>query len=159
MLKNWWLGILLCLPTAVLADRPYVEVERRLSAEQMRATGLDTLTPEQLALLNRLLREEEARRVPVVAAAEAAEREASLDRFAGMDSRPIRARLVGELSGWEPGSEFVLDNGQRWRVLRGSLRLPRTLQSPAVEIAPGLAGRWFFHVDEDLPGARVYRVE
>ena len=37
------------------------------------------------------------------------------------------------------------------------LRKPMT--SPEVELVPGMMGRWFLHVDEDLPGARVYRVD
>jgi hypothetical protein len=28
-----------------------------------------------------------------------------------------------------------------------------------VDIVPGIAGRWFFKLDEDTPGPRVYRVE
>ena len=52
-----------------------------------------------------------------------------------------------------------LENGQHWKVLKGKLTLPKAMVNPEVEIAPGMAGRWFFHVDEDLPGARVYRVD
>ena len=42
-----------------LAERPYVAIEQRLSAEQIHATGLDQLSPAQLSLLNQLLREEQ----------------------------------------------------------------------------------------------------
>ena len=87
MFKTVVLATLLALlPLFAMADTPYVDLEQRLSADQLRATGLDTLSPEQLVQLNAVLRAE-------------------------------------------------------------------------VEIAPGMAGRWFFHVDEDLPGARVYRVD
>ena len=44
----------LCLsPWSVRAESPYVDIEKRLTAEQLRATGIDTLSAEQLALLNR----------------------------------------------------------------------------------------------------------
>ena len=57
---------------------PYVEVERRLTAEQMRATGLDTLSPEQLALLNRLLRDTQGEMVAQDITTWAKDRTASL---------------------------------------------------------------------------------
>ena len=54
-----WLPILLLLAACVAwAAAPWVDLEKRFTAEQMHATGLDTLKPEQLALLNQLLRDE-----------------------------------------------------------------------------------------------------
>jgi hypothetical protein len=54
-----------CLSIAVLAPASahdgYIDIEKRLTAEQLRATGLDGLSPDQLALLNRLLREDAQR--------------------------------------------------------------------------------------------------
>ena len=40
---------------AASAATPYVPLEQRLSAEQLRETGLYTLSAEQLAALNRVL--------------------------------------------------------------------------------------------------------
>jgi hypothetical protein len=51
------LACALAAPVA-LAQSGYVEIERRLSAEQLREVGL---TPAQLATLNRLLRNAETR--------------------------------------------------------------------------------------------------
>ena len=48
-------SVALPLRAAEPASTPYVDIERRLTPEQRHATGLDTLSPEQLALLNRLL--------------------------------------------------------------------------------------------------------
>lgn len=162
---------------------PYVDIERRLTPEQRHATGLDTLSPEQLALLNRLLRdaqgeavEQAVQQATVDARAQgraeaeieaaAQRREAATtepargaNRFIGLDDGPIRAHLVGDLAGWQPGDLFTLDNGQQWKVLKGSLRLPAPRHAPEVRLVPGVAGRWFLEVDEDLPKARVYRVD
>lgn len=73
----------------------------------------------------------------------------------GLDDAPIRSRIKGTVSGWEPGTEFVLENGQ----VKGSLRLRASLDAPGVLVVPGVAGRWFLQVDEDLPKARVYRID
>ena len=140
---------------------PPLPIEQRLSAEQLHATGLDTLSPAQLALLNRLLQEESAQAAATAAAAAPAPAAPAVidpTAFAGAQDGPLKARLVGELAGWAPGTVFVLENGQHWQVLKGELTLPKVLQSPQVVLVPGAMGRWFLQVDEDLPKARVQRI-
>jgi hypothetical protein len=57
--RSRWLPIVLLLTACVAwAAAPWVDLEKRFTTEQMHATGLDTLKPEQLALLNQLLRDE-----------------------------------------------------------------------------------------------------
>jgi hypothetical protein len=156
-------ALLLFVSFTAFAAAGYVALERRFTAEQMHATGLDTLTPEQLALLNSLLRE------GTPAAATAADARGRLTSEApevgapssllGLNDQPIRSRAQGTVTGWEPGTVFTLANGQQWKVLKGEMKLRKPLQSPEVVVAPGLVGRWFLQVDEDLPKARVYRVD
>lgn len=145
---------------AALAATRWIDIVQRLTPEQRHATGLDTLSAEQLALLNRLLREQadmpDGNATPASAAAGA---EAHGARLIGYNDAPVASTLVGVLEGWEPGTEFVLANGQHWKVLKGSHRLSKPLSSPAVRIVPGAMGRWFFKLDDDTPGARVYRAD
>ena len=54
---------------------------------------------------------------------------------------------------------FELENGQRWKVLKGNMKLRKPMLSPDIIVVPGIAGRWFLQVDEDLPKARVYRID
>src|SRR5687768_7638446 len=139
-----------------MAQQSYIDIEQRLTAEQRRATGLDTLSPVQLALLNRLLREQSPTMQPDPPHRESGRGAAS---YIGLDDQPIKARLKGEVGGWEPGTVFELDNGQQWKVLKGSMKLRKVLQAPEIVVVPGVAGRWFLQVDEDLPKARVYRID
>ncbi|WP_170865772.1 hypothetical protein [Pseudoxanthomonas yeongjuensis] len=146
---------------AVLAEQPYVDLEQRLSAEQLHATGLDSLSAEQLKLLNSLLRDDVAR---AVEAGKAETRENNgpgrgAASLIGFNDEPIRSRLNGPVNGWEPGTEFMLENGQTWKVLKGSMKLRKPFESPEIMVIPGIAGRWFLQVDEDLPKARVYRID
>ena len=76
-----------------------------------------------------------------------------------MDAKPITTRLKGSVSSWEPGTEFELENGQTWKVLKGSMKLRKPLEAPEVILVPGIAGRWFLQIDEDAPKARVYRID
>lgn len=152
----WMLATL--SPTAVLAQA-YVPIEQRLDAEQLRRVGL---SEAQLRTLNTLLRDAEAKAAaaPAAAVAEhAPEAGAVPDSASSLGGAPIRSRAKGVVSGWQPGSLFELENGQQWKVLKGSMTLHEPLQSPEIVVVPGLAGRWFLQVDPDLPKARVYRVD
>ena len=154
-----WLLALLAMCGMAMAQRAYVAIEQRLSEAQLREVGL---TATQLELLNRYLRQAE-QDAPAVegaryAAAEGAPRP-DATRVVGLDAERIATRVKGTVAGWEPGTVFVLDNGQQWKVLKGSMTLRTPLQDPPVVLVPGLAGRWFLQVDEDMPKARFYRID
>ena len=136
-------------PLAWSQQRDYLPLEQRLSAEQLQQVGLSA---QQLQLLNRMLSET----TPVVAASPQQPTPAPMQ--IGLEEGPVHSSVQGAVEGWEPGTVFVLANGQQWKVLKGQMRLRNTLQSPQIEVIPGIAGRWFLQVDEDLPKARVYRI-
>lgn len=166
MIRKFFGGLALALlfaSSGAIAQQPYVDIEQRLSAEQLRAVGL---SPEQLALLNGMLREAAQKETPTALAAGEAnagshgngERQGPA-LYSGLDEGPIKSRVKGSVSGWEPGTVFALENGQQWKVLKGSAKLRKTLQSPEILVVPGIAGRWFLQVEEDMPKARVYRID
>jgi hypothetical protein len=131
-------------------------IERQMTVEEFKAAGLDKLSADELANLNAWLGRKAAE-APVAAAAQAPP-PATGAGFIG-DDQPVRSRLKGSIQEWGPGTVFELENGQRWRVLKGSMKLNKPLQSPEIEVAPGMMGRWFFQVDEDAPRARVERIQ
>ncbi|CRQ83355.1 hypothetical protein [Stenotrophomonas maltophilia] len=154
-------ALLLAGSFAAFAQDRFVPVERRLSASQLAEVGL---SPAQLQALNRVLREAESTAaastaaVAPVAAPLPAKVPAPAAMHLGLDDEPVSARVVGEVAGWQPGTLFTLDNGQQWQVMKGQMKLHKVLQSPQIAVVPGIAGRWFLQVDEDLPKARVFRV-
>ncbi|WP_460726410.1 hypothetical protein [Lysobacter rhizosphaerae] len=176
MLRQMLLGAALALAAAMPAqaqDSP-VRLEQRLSPEEMHEAGLDTLTPAQLAALNRLLVEKAATPAAATPASAPARTAAATDQsadpsadqsadqsrtYVGLDDRPIHSRVKGSVAGWEPGTVFALENGQQWKVLKGSMKLRAPMEAPEIVLVPGIAGRWFLQVDEDLPKARVYRID
>ncbi|MFD0740493.1 hypothetical protein ACFQZQ_14510 [Lysobacter koreensis] len=158
------MALLLASTTFVaIAQPPYVNIEQGLSADQLHATGLDTLSPAQLEALNRLLRDKAGATAEATTAADAvrpsAQRERPPSSYIGLDDQPIRSRLKTPVAGWEPGTVFELANGQQWKVLKGRMTLRKPLDPPQIVVVPGVAGRWFLQVDEDLPKARVYRID
>ena len=154
-------ALLLASSFAAFAQDRFVPVERRLSASQLAEVGL---SPAQVQALNRVLREaERAATGPTAAVAPAAAPlpanvPAPAAMHLGLEEGPVNARVVGEVAGWQPGTLFTLDNGQQWQVMKGQMKLRKVLQSPQIAVVPGIAGRWFLQVDEDLPKARVFRV-
>jgi hypothetical protein len=154
-------ALLLASSFAAFAQDRFVPVERRLSASQLAEVGL---SPAQLQVLNRVLREAEraatasAAAVAPVAAPLPANVPAPAAMHLGLEEGPVSAHVVGEVAGWQPGTLFTLDNGQQWQVMKGQMKLRQVLQSPQIAVVPGIAGRWFLQVDEDLPKARVFRV-
>lgn len=167
VLSTLFLALGLVAAFAARASGDYVDLEQRLTPEQRHATGIDTLTPEQLALLNQLLRNDQQHQVETarsevrneMKSAPATERAAGPARLAGLDDGPIHSRAEGRIEGWQPGTVFSLANGQRWKVLKGDVTLRAPLESPEVVVVPGVAGRWFLQVVEDMPKARVYRID
>ena len=139
------------------AQVPYVALEQRLDPQALAEVGL---TPAQLQALNRLLRQAEADApAPVaVAAPSAGGAGAPAPMFPGLDDGPINAKVTGQVDGWAPGTVFTLDNGQQWQVLKGEMTLKTARSNPEIVVVPGIAGRWFLQVDEDLPKARVFRI-
>lgn len=162
--------LLACAPIAHGAS--YVPLEQRLTPQQMDETGLSSLTAAQRAALDTILRGEadaaataNAVAAPVTSSTTAATPSpaAAPPRAPGprigLDDEPIAARAMGTIAGWEPGTVFTLDNGQRWAVLKGKVTLKAPRENPEILVIPSIAGRWFLQVDEDLPSARVYLVE
>jgi hypothetical protein len=153
------------------------KIEQRLTPEQLRETGLDTLTPAQLARLNELLSAPVAisaasLSAPTVTSAPLASPSAGpatlpatpiqqpgVDKpLFGFNDAPIKSRLKGTIAGWEEGTVFTLENGQQWKVLKGHMKLPKPMTDPDILVVPGLVGRWFLQVHEDFPKARVYLI-
>lgn len=147
------LALLLCASGANAQDA-YVPVEKRLTAEQMRATGLDQLSAAQLALLNSLLNQE---RAEALGEARAAER-AVAAREAAAAREPIESRILGRFGGWQRGTLLSFENGQQWRVTEGELNI-RAVESPRASVRPGMTGAWYLRVEGQTPVAKVTRVK
>ena len=151
-------ALALPLPAALyqvpaMAAQPYVAIEKRLSPEQLHASGLDTLSAEQLATLNRLLSDEQVAR-------DRDETQGSVGlREKRPEAEPVSATAKGDARGWSKGDVVELDNGQRWRVVEGELYLGKATGQRKVTIARGAFGAWYMQVDGQTPRLKVQRVQ
>ncbi len=150
-----WMLVALACPV-VAGAQSYVPIEQRLDAAQLREVGL---SDAQLQMLNRMLRDADHTVTSSLPPARALPNVEPSEPTTSLGDAPIKSRVTGAVEGWEPGTVFELQNGQQWRVLKGSMRLRQPLQSPEIVVVPGVAGRWFLQVDPDMPKARVYRID
>jgi hypothetical protein len=155
--------ILMVTSHATEAQSSNIPLEKRLTAEQMQATGLDTLSAKQLALLNQLLQEQTTQAIEVAVEKNTAEVKASAPvapmAVPVLSNEPFKSRIIGSFSGWQTGTVFTLENGQQWQVNKGSAKLFDTLKDPAVQVNISLVGKWYFEFNEDLPKAMVTRIK
>lgn len=151
------------LATALLAAAParaareYVDIEKRLTAEQMKATGLDQLSTEQLTLLNNLLRENQ--KAVVEAAREESETRVLGTWFGKGGIDPVSSTVAGDLRGWSKGTVLTLANGQRWRVIDGEYFAGKPISNAKVLITPGKISGWYLQVEGHNPRPKVQRID
>lgn len=155
MPRHLALALGLLLATGMATAQDYVPIERRLSRDQLEATGLAQLSAAQLQLLNRLLREDQS---STASAAESRVRADVRREPEARASAPVESRIAGTFRGWSHGTTLTLENGEQWRVVEGDLHA-RPTESPRVTIKPGLISGWYMKVDGHSQSATVRRVK
>lgn len=149
--------ILLASASNARADSAYVNIEKRLTAEQLQATGLNQLSAEQLRLLNSLLSDEQEN---VVKVAKAESEKRVLGTWFGREgAEPVASTLTGDFRGWSPGTIFNLENGQQWRVIEGKYYVGKPTQGAKILLTPGKISGWYMQVQGHNPRAKVQRVD
>jgi hypothetical protein len=152
------LMVLLALAAAAgeVRAQAYSSLEERMSAADFRAAGLDKLSAEELATLNRWLEGNGEKLFDRGRDGRAARG----DNLLGDSGRPeVGTRIAGTIERIETGDILTLENGQRWRVTSGSLRLVEPLTSAPVLIQPGFLSSWKLKVDGYNATLRVERVD
>jgi hypothetical protein len=159
-MKSLIAPVLLIL-SCMIAAAADVAFTSTLTPEERRATGVDALTPAQIAQLDALVQQyknAEVTREVVKAVKETHESELGLDsRDSGTR---IESRLIGTCSGWKKNALFRLENGQVWKVANSDSYYYHTkkLTSPAVLIETAAISGFWLKI-EGLPKVRVKRVK
>ena len=175
-LLAWWS----LAPAAVWAAEP-PRFSARLTPEQFQAAGLDKLTPEQLAALDRFVAGDNevatAAAVKEAASTSAVAKEAASGVAAKamapatppkprsllvrllpgtrIEYETVETRIVGEFRGWEGRARFRLENGQVWRQISGDNYSTPPMPAPRVWIEPGALGAFFLRIEGVNPRVKV----
>jgi hypothetical protein len=70
----------------------------------------------------------------------------------------IESTIVGDFSGWGPGTMIKLANGQVWRVTDDT-EAYLSLHEPKVAITRGALGAMFMEIDGSRRAPKVQRVQ
>jgi len=149
--------ILICAGGTALLNTPesaaedFPGLERLMTVEQFRRTGLPKLSDSELEALNEWLIEYTAGDAEVLQGSSAAVREAE-------KNIEIDSRISGDFTGWDGDTIFSLDNGQVWQQ-RLSGRYPyRGPANPAVRISKNFLGFYKMTVLESGKSVGVKRL-
>ncbi len=144
------LSLILCSPRSHAQETPPT-LEERMSDADFQASGLDRLSPEQLAHLNQWLTVHEA-----AGGASASGR----GFYSDADAREtIETRITGTFTGWMGNTVFQLDNGQSWRQAESGRFYTGSMTNPAVTIKPMILNSWLMKIEGCGCSVRVQRVK
>lgn len=150
------LSSLLITTAAVAQSQPFSSLEERMTGQEFRTTGLHKLSDQELAELNEWIRARS------LAESEEAvgmrDRPGELPAIDRMARETFQTRIVGPFSGWEGGTEFVLENGMVWVQTEDRTFYMAETENPTVTIRPGALGTWFLNVDGYNQRTRVKRI-
>ena len=157
--------LMACAAPAAFAQQA---LEQQMTAGEFRAAGLDKLSAEELANLNRWLQGqvqettvavEQAREEGRQQARQQAEAEAVGRRAGSTPDGPINSSIVGEFNGFGRGLRYTLENGQVWEQTDATRLEGVQMSNPGVTINSGVFGTWYLRVDGYNARAKVRRVD
>ncbi|MGH8106492.1 MAG: hypothetical protein ACREO1_09050 [Arenimonas sp.] len=138
--------------------KEFSSIEEQMSSREFKASGLEKLSPEELAALNAWIRTHQPTSGSV-----AYDRHADDLKRIGFDDSDAReeitSNIIGVFKGFGSGTILRLENGQNWQVSDGELRGIKAMTNPKVTIRPGLIGGWRLQVEGYNAVAKVRRIE
>ena len=163
LLRHLMVAVLLAFAAPVAFAQQ--ALEQQMTAEEFRAAGLDKLSAEELANLNRWLQGRVQQESSLAAgqareeAREQARQEAAAAAAGRAGSRKtIESNIAGEFNGLGRGQRYTLENGQVWEQTDAARLDGVRLTNPRVTISPGAFGTWSMRIDGYNTRARVKRV-
>ena len=158
--------LMVCAAPAAFAQQA---LEQQMTAGEFRAAGLDKLSADELANLNRWLQGqvqeeatvavEQAREEGRQQARQQAEAEAVGRRSDSTPDGPIKSSIVGEFNGFGRGQRYTLENGQVWEQTDAARLEGVRISNPEVTINSGVFNAWYLRVDGYNTRTKVQRVD
>ncbi|MDG1204108.1 MAG: hypothetical protein P8N51_01920 [Pseudomonadales bacterium] len=125
------------------ASEAFPGIEKLMTEDQQRETGVSSLSAEQIKALDTWLITYTAKDAPVIAKTSKAVKE---EKKKTKDDG-IRSRIVGHFSGWGGKTRFKLENGQVWQQRYGA-KWKTSLENPEVVIKKTFLGTYTITIVE-----------
>lgn len=149
------LALLAAVTAGAQTPQPAPTLEERMSQAELKAAGLDRLSPEELKYLNEWLRTHGAgANVQLVTPG------GQPVFYPDSNSREtVETHISGTFTGWHGHTVFKLDNGQEWKQAESGAYDAGKFEDPVVRIKPMLLGSWLMYVEGCGCSVRVSRVK
>lgn len=145
-----------------------MDLREAMGDETFVASGLDRLTPEELAVLSAWIAERSAegskkkqdhQELPRGEGSFGFEQvtDAVAAFFERESPEAIESRILGNFEGWNGSTVFRLENGQVWKQ-SGPGRFFMRIENPTVIIRRGALGSYLLSVDGHRSSVRVRRI-
>jgi len=144
----------LVMPLLAQAADAYVPLQQRMSPDEFKAAGLDRLSTDELANLDRWLSGHGKVVTKVVDAGGRPVFYTDKEKVG-----PIMARMQGGFVGFNGQGEFTLDNGQVWKQADSTRIACLSSNNPKVQIRRSLMGNWMMAVDGCNDTTSVVRIK
>lgn len=153
--------LVISLPAALWAQQDFATLEEQMTGDEFRATGLEKLSPQELAALNEWIRARSLATLDAPRYATSGPVTGTPDRseIEKMPRETIVSRINGTFSGWDGQTVFKLENGMIWAQADKDKFYTQEMQSPTVTIEPGMFGAWNLSVEGHDDECRVQRIE
>lgn len=170
MKKLLFFILLLSIQIPVFAVDGFSTLEERMSGKEFRETGLNKLTPGELATLNEWLR---SHSVATLENVKSDSDSGGSSYIAGGDMRGlpnypdddvrgdvISGNIEGSFEGWSgKGTLIKLTNGMIWQLDEKDSFYIEPVNNPAVTIEKGFMGRWQLSVVGHKDKVKVIRIQ
>lgn len=142
------------------SDEAFSSLEERMTGREFNDAGLNKLTPEELAALNRWIRERSVAEYEGPPEGSALpDRPGEVPAKDRMAREQFQSRVVGEFIGWTGDTEFELENGMVWRQVGDDTFFIPPVENPVVTIRPGVMSSWVISVEGYNSSTRVERIK
>ena len=161
MKKLLFLILVSFLYSSAYAVESFSTVEERMTGTEFSKTGLQKLSPTELAALNEWLRAhsvatlENARPTAADTVSETTGEATDV-----AEDKIIRSTIVGSFEGWSsPESTFTLANGQVWKQAEKDVYFTEPAEDVEVEIRKPMLGKWRLEVVGTDKRVKVVRIQ
>lgn len=162
-MKKLFLTILiLAVSTSATGQQAFSSLEEQMSGNEFNATGLEKLTPVELAALNQWIRSRSLATLDAAsptAAATPEERGTDVSSIQNMERSLITSHLVGKFTGWDGQTVFKLENGMIWEQTDKDKFYTKEVENPVVSIEPGAFKSWKLSVEGYDSHCKVKRIQ
>jgi hypothetical protein len=162
MKKLYLTIIILAVSTSAFGQQAFSSLEEQMTGAEYKASGLDKLTPAELAALNNWVRAHSLATLdaPTTAVASGGDsRGFESEKIADMDRTTITSKLVGKFSGWDGQTTFKLENGMIWQQSDKDKFYIKEVENPVIIIEPGAFSTWKLSVEGYESKCKVERIQ